>query len=104
MGLGGSLAGGLPQSGRIPGGGSQPSRTEKKRISMIPSQKLGMDTPPSEAPLVRTSQTVLRRTAARTPAGMAMPTATSSDRKASSIVIGSFDATILTTDSRVRID
>ena len=35
---------------------------------------------------------------------MAMPTATRSDRKASSMVIGSFDATVLTTDSRVRID
>ena len=50
------------------------------------------------------SQTVLRRTAATTPAGMAMPTAMSSEKQASSIVIGSFLATILATDSRVRMD
>ena len=41
---------------------------------MIPSQKFGIDTPPSEAPLASMSQTVLRRTAASTPAGIAMPT------------------------------
>src|SRR5438105_3372278 len=71
---------------------------------MIPSQKLGIDTPPSDALLASMSQNVLRRTAARTPAGMAMPTAMSSDRNASSIVIGSFVATVATTDSRVRME
>ena len=36
---------------------------------MIPSQKFGTDTPQSETPLASRSQTVLRRTAAKTPAG-----------------------------------
>src|SRR5207237_1193166 len=39
-----------------------------------------------------------------TPTGIAMPTATSSESRASSIVIGSLRATVRTTDSRVRID
>ena len=47
---------------------------------------------------------MLRRTAEKTPAGIAMPSATSSDRPASSIVIGSLRATVHTTDSRVRMD
>src|SRR5438093_1980463 len=98
------FASGLSQIGTNPEAGSQPSRTEKNRISMIPSQKFGIETPQSDAPLVTTSQIVLRRTAARTPAGMAMPTATMSERAASSIVIGSFVATVRTTASRVRID
>src|SRR5437899_7333653 len=95
------VASGLYQSGTTPDAGSQPSRTEKNRISMIPSQKLGTDTPQSDALLARTSQNVLRRTAARTPAGIAMPTAMNNDRNASSLVIGSFAATDLTTASRV---
>src|SRR5437867_4549552 len=98
------FASGLSQIGTNPEAGSQPSRTEKNRISMIPSQKFGIETPQSDAPLVTTSQIVLRRTAARTPAGMAMPTATMSERAASSIVIGSFVATVRTTASCVRID
>src|SRR5712692_3676926 len=98
------LASGLSQSGTNPEAGNHPSRTEKNRINMIPSQKLGMDTPQSDPLLARTSQSVLRRTAARTPVGIAMPTAMSNDRNASSIVIGSFVATVLTTDSCVRME
>ena len=98
------LSSGLSQIGTNPEAGSQPSCTEKNRISMIPSQKFGIDTPPRDAPLASMSQSVLRRTAARTPAGMAMPTAMTSARNASSIVIGSFVATVVITDSRVRIE
>src|SRR5688572_8769724 len=90
--------------GTKPEAGSQPKRTDTSRISMIPSQKLGTDTPHSDTPLASTSQAVLRRTAAMTPAGIAMATATSSDRQASSTVIGSLVATIDATDVRVRMD
>ena len=58
---------------------------------MIPSQKLGIETPHRETALARRSQTVLRRTAEKTPAGMAIPMAMSSEKAASCIVIGSFD-------------
>src|SRR4029453_6367904 len=73
------LSSGLSQIGTNPDAGSQPSLTEKNRISMIPSQKFGIETPLSDALLASMSQNVLRRTAARTPAGMAMPTAMTSD-------------------------
>ena len=59
---------------------------------MIPSQKFGTDTPPSERPLISTSQAVLRRTAASTPAGIAMASAMRIDSTVSSMVIGSFCA------------
>ena len=59
---------GSSKNGTKPEAGSTWSRTERKRISMIPSQKFGIDTPPSDAPLASMSQSVLRRTAARTPA------------------------------------
>ncbi len=95
---------GLSQNGTNPEAGSQPRRTEKNRISMIPSQKLGTETPPREAALAMTSHALLRRTAASTPAAIAMQIARSTDRQASSTVIGSFCATVLSTGSRVRID
>src|SRR5207247_1496965 len=98
------LASGLAQRGRNPDAGSQPSRTEKNRISMIPSQKVGTETPQSDTPLARRSQKVLRRTAASTPAGMAMPTAMRIAKAASWIVMGSFFATVPVTDARVRMD
>ena len=47
---------------------------------------------------------MLRRTAEKTPTGMAMPTAMRIERQASSMVIGSFLATVFTTGSRVRMD
>src|SRR5712664_1460449 len=90
--------------GTKPEAGSQWSRTDRSRISMCPSQKLGTERPQSETALTRKSHTVLRRTAEKTPAGIAMPSATRSDRPASSIVIGSLRATVHTTDSRVRMD
>src|SRR5262245_6055758 len=99
-----TLASGLSQNGTKPEAGSHPRRTEKNRISIIPSQKLGTDTPQSDAPLASTSHAVLRRTAARTPAGMAMASAMRTARHASSMVIGSFFATVVTTGSRVRIE
>src|SRR5262249_1707600 len=99
-----TLASGLSQSGTKPEAGSQPRRTEKNRISMIPSQKLGTDTPQSDAPLASTSHAVLRRTAARTPAGIAIASAMTTDRHASSTVIGSLRATVTITGSRVRIE
>src|SRR5712691_6661646 len=98
------LASGLSQRGTNPEAGSQPSRTEKNRISMIPSQKLGTETPQSDTPLARRSHRVLRRTAASTPAGMAMPTAMRIAKAASWIVMGSFFATVPVTDARVRMD
>ena len=36
-----------------PEAGSQPSRTEKNRMSMMPSQKLGTERPQSDSPLAR---------------------------------------------------
>src|SRR4029453_8032489 len=98
------LATGSSASGTKPDAGSQPRRTDTSRISMIPSQKLGTDTPQSERPLASTSHGVLRRTAAITPAGMAMAMATRSDRHASSSVMGSLVATVPATDCRVRMD
>ena len=50
-----------------PDGGSRRKNSEKSRISMIPSQKLGNDTPKSETAEPTVSQMVLRRTAASTP-------------------------------------
>src|SRR6185436_13227574 len=99
-----TLATGSSISGTNPDAGSQPSRTETNKISMIPSQKLGTDTPQSETPLARRSHGVLRRTAAITPAGMAITSATSRERHASSSVMGSLRATVLATDCRVRMD
>src|SRR5437773_6786099 len=98
------LPDGLSQNDTKPEAGSQPSRTEKNRISMIPSQKLGTETPQSDAPLASRSQAVLRRTAASTPAGIARASAMSTERQASSTVIGSFLATVVITGSRVRIE
>src|SRR5437588_8537607 len=95
---------GLSQNDTKPDAGSQPRRTEKNRISMIPSQKLGTDTPHNDALLASTSQAVLRRTAASTPAGIAIASAMSTARQASSTVIGSFFATVVITGSRVRIE
>src|SRR2546422_5658635 len=82
------LSSGLSQGGTNPEAGSQPSWTEKNRINMIPSQKFGIDTPPSDALLASMSQTVLRRTAARTPAGMGMPDALSSQRDPRPLALG----------------
>src|SRR5688572_24740615 len=98
------LPSGSSAMGTKPEAGSQPSRTETSRMSMMPSQKFGTDTPHREAPLASRSHTVLRRTAAITPAGSAMARATSSDRKASSMVMGSLAATVAATGWRVRID
>src|SRR5262245_39079973 len=98
------LATGSSASGTNPDAGSQPRRTDTSRISMMPSQKLGTDTPQSEMPLARTSHGVLRCTAAMTPAGMAMAMATRRDRHASSKVMGSLRATVPATDCRVRMD
>src|SRR6266545_4533049 len=98
------LATGSSTSGTKPDAGSQPRRTDTSRISMIPSQKLGMDTPHNDAALASTSHVVLRRTAATTPAGIASASATRSARPASSTVMGSFTATVHATDWRVRID
>src|SRR2546428_5303064 len=99
-----TLATGSSRSGTKPDAGSQPSRTETSRISMIPSQKFGIDTPHGETALARTSQAVFRRTAAITPAGIASDNAIRSARHASSTVIGSLIATVHATDCRVRID
>src|SRR2546426_10960973 len=98
------LPDGLSQNDTKREGGSQPSRTEKNRISMIPSQKLGTETPQSDAPLASRSQAVLRRTAASTPAGIARASAMSTERQASSTVIGSFPATVVITGSRVPLE
>lgn len=98
------LPSGSWKNGTKPEAGSRCRRTEKNRISMIPSQNVGIETPHSDTALARRSQTVLRRTAEKTPAGMAIPMATIRAKHASSIVIGSFTATVLTTGSRVRID
>src|SRR5436190_1643249 len=87
-----TLATGSSKRGTKPDAGSQPSRTETSRISMIPSQKFGIDTPHSEAALARTSQAVFRRTAAITPAGIASANAIRRARHASSTVIGSVTA------------
>src|SRR5689334_781887 len=94
----------LSPIGTKPEAGSQPKRTDTSRMSMMPSQKFGTDTPHSDMPLASTSQTPLRCTAASTPAGMAMASATTSDRHASSSVMGSLEATIHATEVRVRID
>src|SRR5437870_777490 len=99
-----TLATGSSRSGTKPDAGSHPSRTETSRISMIPSQKFGIDTPQSETALAATSHGVFRRTAASTPAGIASDNATRSARHASSTVIGSLIATVHATDCRVRID
>src|SRR6266436_7617153 len=98
------LLSGCCQNGTKPEAGSQWSRTARSRISMIPSQKLGMEIPHRDTALARRSHTVLRRTAEKTPAGMAIARATSTAKPASSIVIGSLRATVQTTDSRVRMD
>ena len=71
---------------------------------MIPNQKLGIETPQRDTALAARSQTVLRRTAEKTPAGMAIPMAMRSEKPASCIVMGSFTATVLITGSRVRMD
>ncbi len=47
------FATGSSQRGTKPEAGSTPRRTEKSRMSMIPSQKLGTESPQSDAPLAR---------------------------------------------------
>ena len=47
------FATGSLQEGDEAGGGQPASRTEKSRISMMPSQKLGTERPQSERPLAR---------------------------------------------------
>src|SRR5207237_9759170 len=54
-----------------PDGGSRWKTSEKRRISMIPRQKLGNDTPNSATAEPSVSQIVPRRTAPRTPSGAA---------------------------------
>ena len=54
-----------------PEGGRIGSASENRRMSMMPSQKLGNDTPNSETAEPSVSHTVPRRTAATTPSGTA---------------------------------
>ena len=61
-----------------PEGGRIGSASENIKISMMPSQKLGKDTPNSDTAEPSVSHTVPRRTAATTPRGTATVRATSS--------------------------
>src|SRR3989442_13512302 len=54
-----------------PDGGKRCQPSEKSRMSMMPSQKLGNETPKSDTADPRVSQTLPRRTAASTPSGTA---------------------------------
>src|SRR5215467_3488140 len=69
-----------------PEGGSRWTTSEKRRISMIPSQKLGNDTPTSATAEPSVSQIVPRRTAASTPSGTATTKARASAPKVSCTV------------------
>src|SRR5438477_12511061 len=58
--------------GTQPVGGSQPSATENKRISIKPSQKLGIATPNSEKTVHRLSSHEYGRVPDRMPSGSEM--------------------------------
>ena len=83
-----------------PDGGSSGQASEKSRMSMMPSQKLGNETPKSDTAEPMVSQTLPRRTAASTPSGMATARATASapavscsvgpSRSTMSVATGSF--------------
>jgi hypothetical protein len=92
------------QGGTYPDAGSQPSRTEKSRISMMPSQKCGTDRPESARALAARSSGVPRRTAETTPVGMPSTSATSIEASASSIVTGSLEASSSVTGILLRSD
>ena len=57
-------------------------------MSMMPSQKTGIDWPKSAPSMVRLSYAVSRRTAEMTPAGMATSSETNRAARASSAVAG----------------
>ena len=71
-----------------PPAGSQPSCTEKTRISISPSQKPGTDWPSSANTIATLSVFELRRIADSTPIGMAIVSERASAASASSIVTG----------------
>ena len=81
-----------------------PSSTENSRISSIPSQKFGTDRPHSAAIVIAVIDRRPGLTAARTPAGMPIASATSSASPASSAVTGSFSAIRSRTGRWMRID
>ena len=84
--------------------GVQPSPTENVRISSSPHQKIGIEKPVSEAPITEQSHTVMRLTAAMTPAGSPMSSASSIAQTESSIVAGKRAKNLRKTDSWVTVD
>ncbi len=68
--------------------GSHPRVTEKRRISMIPSQKWGMESPKSAPSIEAMSQSDPRLTAERIPRGIEKSSAITMAAPASSRVAG----------------
>ena len=68
--------------------GSQPSQTEKIRISRMPIRKVGSDTPSSDTVMNTWLRKLPRRSAAYTPIGMPMISASTAATRASSKVAG----------------
>jgi hypothetical protein len=73
-------------------------------MSMIPDQKLGIDTPSKAPTIARRSTTVLRFTAATMPAGKAMSSAMRAALVVSRSVAGSFSTMRSRTGCWARID
>jgi hypothetical protein len=74
-----------------------PSWTANTRISMIPSQKFGVEIPANENSVASQSTGWLRRVAETTPNGIDSPIATTVAATASSTVAGSFENTSVVT-------
>src|ERR1035438_5826300 len=68
--------------------GSQPSSIAKNKMRIGPSAKFGNDNPSNETKLSARSSQRLRRSADRTPAGIANASATSNAASVSSMVAG----------------
>ena len=87
-----------------PVAGSQPSWSEKTKISSRPSQKLGIDTPPRATSIAARSIQVLCHTAASRPSARPTTLAITMAVAASSSVLGSCSAISWMTGRRVKIE
>src|SRR5215813_9697901 len=87
-----------------PPAGSTPSTTPKKRMSMSPSQKVGIDCPRTANTRAARSSSLPRYTAEYTPSGTPMRTLRSIATTPSSIVAGSRSRMCSVTGRRVRIE
>ena len=84
--------------------GSQPRMPPKTRISISPSQKIGIEMPNSDTVMIALSKAECGLMAAKTPSGTPTSEAMTSEASASWIVTGKASQTSLKAGSLVRSD